>query len=479
MEQKSIKKNYIFNTLYQIFTLIVPFITAPYISRVLGAERIGVFSYTNSIVSIFSIFALLGTSVYGQQTIAQCRDDLIERSKAFWEIELLCIINTSIVILAWTVFVIFVGKYQMFFLILTLNLFAVGFDISWFFAGLEDFSLIVIRNFIIKLLTIISIFIFIKRPDDLVYYFLIQTVGLLLGNISMWIPLKTRVKKINKNNLHFSSHFKQTIVYFIPTVAASIYQYIDKTMLGSITDSTVQNGYYEQAQKIFTMGYTVVASLNTVMASRISYLFSKNDDEEIRRRFKQSSDFIALIAYPIVFGIIGISKVFVPVFFGPNYEPVIVLLRIGGFLVLLLSIHNFLAAQYLVPSGQRARSTWGCVAGAVVNLVFNFVLIPRFFAIGALIATIISECSICCIYFWMSKDFIPIKMFLISSVKPLIGSVIMLFIVLLIGCITMNDILCLIIQISIGSIVYFITLLFFKDDFVLMIIKQFCERLGK
>ena len=117
MEQKSIKKNYIFNTLYQIFTLIVPFITAPYISRVLGAERIGVFSYTNSIVSIFSIFALLGTSVYGQQTIAQCRDDLIERSKAFWEIELLCIINTSIVILAWTVFVIFVGKYLLIYLI--------------------------------------------------------------------------------------------------------------------------------------------------------------------------------------------------------------------------------------------------------------------------------------------------------------------------------------------------------------------------
>lgn len=464
-KQKSIKKNYVFNTMYQVFALIVPLITAPYISRVLGASGVGVYSYANSIVSIFDVFALLGTSVYGQQIIAQCRDDKEKRSKNFFEIELICIFTTVLTLACWFFFIASIEKYKLYFIILTLNLISVGLDISWFFAGLEDFSVTVLRSFIIKLLTVICIFVFVKDKDDLALYFIIQSAGQAIGNLSLWIPLRSRVIKIPISTFRLKEHFKQTFVYFIPTIAGTVYNYFDKTMIGLITESEAQNGYYEQAQKIVNMGYTVVASLNTVMASRIAYLFAKGNTEEIKRRFCTSSDFIAVLAYPIAFGIAGVSSTFVPWFFGEGYEPDILLLKIASPLVVLLAIHNFLSAQYLVPSGQRARSTWGVVTGSAVNFTLNSLLIPQFQAAGALIATIISEAAICMIYFYMSKKYIPFTIFFKSSVKPFICSLIMFLLIAFVGHRGSGTVI-VIIQIGIGIISYYLLTLAFHVDIV-------------
>lgn len=469
-KQKSIKKNYIFNTLYQVFALIVPLITAPYIARVLGPAGVGKYSYTYSIVSIFGVFALLGTSVYGQQVIAQCRDDLYQRSKNFFEIEIICAVTTLITIACWFIFIFRRGDDQVYYLILTFVLISIGLDISWFFAGLEDFSLIVLRSFVIKFLTVIAIFTFVRSRDDLYIYFIIQSVGQAIGNLSMWIPLRSRVVKVSFKDFYFRDHFKQTIVYFIPTVAASVYSLIDKTMIGMITHSSEENGFYDQAQKIITVAYTVVASLNTVMASRIAYLFAIGGDEEIKRRFSKSSDFIAALSYPIAFGIAAVANTFVPWFLGPGYEVDILLLRIASPLVVLLSVHNFMAAQYLVPSGQRARSTWGVIAGAAVNFCFNCLLIPRFGAAGALVATLFSELTICLVYFRMSRNFIPITMFLKSSVKPFICAVIMFLFLFISGRNLTSGTIVILCQVMAGMIIYFCAMLVFRSEIVLEVV---------
>ena len=438
-KQKSIKKNYIFNTLYQVFALIVPLITAPYIARVLGPAGVGKYSYTYSIVSIFGVFALLGTSVYGQQVIAQCRDDLYQRSKNFFEIEIICAVTTLITIACWFIFIFRRGDDQVYYLILTFVLISIGLDISWFFAGLEDFSLIVLRSFVIKFLTVIAIFTFVRSRDDLYIYFIIQSVGQAIGNLSMWIP-------------------------------PSVYSLIDKTMIGMITHSSEENGFYDQAQKIITVAYTVVASLNTVMASRIAYLFAIGGDEEIKRRFSKSSDFIAALSYPIAFGIAAVANTFVPWFLGPGYEVDILLLRIASPLVVLLSVHNFMAAQYLVPSGQRARSTWGVIAGAAVNFCFNCLLIPRFGAAGALVATLFSELTICLVYFRMSRNFIPITMFLKSSVKPFICAVIMFLFLFISGRNLTSGTIVILCQVMAGMIIYFCAMLVFRSEIVLEVV---------
>ena len=234
MQNQSIKLNYVLNTAYQVLTLITPLITAPYISRVLGADGVGIYSYTTSVVAFFTMFAVLGTTTYGQRAIAQCRDDRGSLSKCFWEIEILSAISTAICVVAWIGFMLINPEYKVYYLILTIDLAAVAFDIIWFYSGLEQFKYIVFRNAAIKIISIICLFVFVKERDHVWIYLVITSLGKFLGNISMWIPLRKFVDTVKLSHLSLLPHLKETLAYFIPTAAASIYTYLDKVMIGRI-----------------------------------------------------------------------------------------------------------------------------------------------------------------------------------------------------------------------------------------------------
>ena len=163
----SVRKNYIYNLIYQVMTLITPFITTPYISRVLGADGTGVQSYTNSVVQYFAILAALGTASYGQREIARHRDDIKMRNRLFWEIEALCMATTAACLMIWLFVIGFAREYRPYYIVLTMTLTAVAFDISWFFGGLEQYSLIVLRNTAVKLVGIAMLFLFIREKEDL------------------------------------------------------------------------------------------------------------------------------------------------------------------------------------------------------------------------------------------------------------------------------------------------------------------------
>lgn len=284
----SIKKNYIFNTLYQILTMITPLITVPYVSRILGVDNVGVQSFTKSVVTYFTLVAALGTTAYGQREIAINRNNDYTRSKLFWEIELLSIFTTIITTVVWGLFCFVSKEYRIIYYILTLEILSVAFDISWLFMGLEQFKFIVIRNSIIKIVGIVLIFVFVRTSNDLLIYITINTLSGLVGNIATWTYLPRVISKIKLNELYPFRHFKNTISYFIPTIAISVYTVLDKTMIGAITSSEIQNGNYEQAQKIIQIIKNLIVSLNIVMSSRMSYLFSQNEFSEIKNKIDKS-----------------------------------------------------------------------------------------------------------------------------------------------------------------------------------------------
>ena len=247
--EPSVRKNYIYNLIYQVLTLLTPFITTPYISRILGPEGTGIQSYTNSVVQYFAILAALGTASYGQREIARHRDDKKERSRIFWELELLCAATTAVCLIVWMGVIGFSQEYRPYYAVLTLTLAAVALDISWFFGGLEQYGLIVLRNLIIKAAGILMLFLFIKSREDLLLYVgLIAATGF-LGNLSMWGYLRHFLVRVDWRALKIRRHFKETLVYFVPTIATSVYTILDKTMLGWFTggDKT-QNGYCEHGK---------------------------------------------------------------------------------------------------------------------------------------------------------------------------------------------------------------------------------------
>lgn len=479
MKKQSIKKNYVLNTLYQILTLITPLITAPYVSRVLGAEGVGVYSYTSSVVAFFSLFACLGTAVYGQRSIALYRDDDYIRSKVFWEIEILSVITTMVCTVAWIIFVLICPEYKLYFMILSLNLISAALDISWLYSGLEQYQFIVVRNTAVKIISICLIFLLVKTAQDLWIYVAIMAIAQLLGNASMWIPLRSIVCLIPIHTLDIKPHFKETFAYFIPTAASTVYTYLDKVMLGGLTGSTLENGYYEQANKIVKMGYTVIISLNTVMSPRISYLFAQKKQKEVQELLDKALGLILFLSCPIMFGLIGISSNFVPWFFGNGYDKVALLMIISSPLVIILSLHNFLSAQYLIPSGQRVRSTKGVLLGAAINFILNVFLIPRIQSVGALVASLIAETSICIVYWYMSKDYIPVSILLRYVPKQIFASVCMLVVVLLIARGHSGNIMITFVQIVVGGCVYVGCLLVLRERVTMRIIKYISNKLNK
>ena len=476
----SVRKNYIYNLIYQVMTLITPFITTPYISRVLGADGTGVQSYTNSVVQYFAILAALGTASYGQREIARHRDEIKMRSRLFWEIEVLCMATTAACLIIWLFVIGFAREYRPYYVVLTMTLLAVAFDISWFFGGLEQYSLIVLRNTAVKLVGIAMLFLFIREKEDLLLYVALTAATGLLGNISMWGYLKGQVEKPVLKELRPLRHLKETLVYFIPTIATSVYTILDKTMLGWFSgENKSQNGYYEYATGFVNMAKILIMSFNAVMSARMSYLFGTGRMEEIHKRFQDSLDFVLLMAMPIMLGLAGIAAQFIPWFLGNGYLPVTFLMYVCSPLVLVVGLSDCIGSQILTPGGKRAQSGKVIVAGAMVNACF--LLIPHFAALGAAAASVAAECFITSLYLWLGRDFIKLKMLVRYGWRRLVAAVIMLGAVVWTGQFLEQvrglGPITTFIQIGAGAMVYFLVLLVMRDPFLYQYLGKIYRRL--
>ena len=484
MKKTELKNNLVLSTFYQVLTMVLPLITAPYASRILGVDGTGIYSYTHSYVMYFMLFGALGTVSYGTREIARHRNNKNERSQIFWEIASLTFLTSFVAIIAWGVWILFNETYRIYYIILTVYILGTMFDISWFYAGMEEFKYTVSQNSIFKILGAISIFIFVKKPDDLWIYILILALTTLLANISMWIYLPRFINRIPLRSIQLKKHFKETLVYFVPTIATSVYTILDKTLIGIITHNTRENGNYEQATKIINMAKSFCfVGVNTVLSSRISYLFSEKKHEEIKRRISVSMNYILFIGIAVCFGLIGISKRFVPFFFGPGYNKTITLLQLMSPLTVIIGISSCLGLQYYNPAGLRAKSARFIIAGSIVNLLFNLLLIPKYESYGAAIATIIAETIISSLYLYSCNGYYLISSLFMQSWKKMIAGVFMLIIVLLLGEVIERDFFALVAQVTVGAVAYFAILFLEKDDFMCNIVllqgKIFWKRITK
>lgn len=468
----NVKKNFFLNTLYEVLCVITPFITTPYLSRVLGADQIGVNSFVCSIQTFFVMFSVLGAASYGGREIARNRDNIQNLSRVFWEVEFLIIITSSITMAGWFLLILFTNQYKIYYLILTLGIINSIFNISWFYAGLEQFKYTILKNTIVKIIGIVMILTLVKKPEDLYKFILINSAFGLLGSISMWFTLKKFLVKVKFRELKIFRHLKGTLIFFIPTIATSIYTVLDKTLIGLITKEEAQNGYYEQANKILNIVKVFVfGSLNGVMGSRISYLFAKNKTEEIKERIDKSINFVLLIGIGCCFGLTGVMKNFVPFFFGPGYEQVTTLIYILSPIVLIIGISNCLGSLYYAPAGKQIESSIYLIIGATCNLVANIFLIPRFKAFGAAIGSIIAETIITIIFFSRCHGYYSLKKLISALYKKLIAGIVMFsYLCLIDRFVKLPNLPLLAIQITGGIIIYFVLLLVMKDSIMQLVL---------
>lgn len=448
----TIKRNFIYNSLYQILIMFIPLITTPYISRVLGAEGVGTYSYAYSIASYFVMFIMLGLNNYGNREIAKSKDDKNKLSINFWNIYFMQFM-TGIIMNILYIFYCFTISSDMY------VSFSVGayvlsgiLDINWFFFGMEKFKLTVIRNTTIKILTTICIFVFIKSRNDILVYCLIMTLGMLLSQIVLWPYLFKEVNVVKPKWEEIKKHIKPNMFLFLTVIAVSLFKVMDKVMLGLMTTKE-QVGFYESSEKIIQIPTALITSLGTVMLPRMSNLVNKKSNEENSLIYK-SILFAMFLSSSMCFGIMGVSKEFVPLFYGKGYETCISLYLILLPSCLFLAFANVIRTQYLLPHGIDKPYVISAFIGAGVNIVINILLIPLYGAIGAAIGTLVAEGMVCIYQSYSACKYLEIKKYIEKSIPFLTSGLIMFSILYLINF-NYDSIVSISLKIILGILIYF------------------------
>ncbi len=471
MKKSTIKKNYLYNLMYQMLVLLTPFITTPYLSRILEPDGVGIASYISSIESYFCLFATLGLTTFGQREISYVQDNPKERTQIFWEVVSIQFCSSIVAIFVYIIYSLNQTNKSLF-LVLVFNLFSTMINVTWFFQGIEQFQKIVLRNTICKLIGIAYVFLVIHNKEDLILYMAGTVVMDFISNISLWFYLPMYISNPLTCTIRPWRHLKSVISLFIPTIAIQIYTVLDKTMVGAITKNSFENGYYEQAMKISKMGLSFVTSLGTVMIPRIGYYFNRGEKETVKYYMYKAYRFVWFLGIPLCFGLIGICGNFVPWFLGEKFSCVVPILSILAFLVLSIGINNVTGVQYLIPTKRQNIFTITVVVGAIVNFLMNLVFIYYLKSIGAALASVIAETLIAVIQLFIIRKELSTTIIIKSAWNYLCAGIIMLIAIKLTDRFLCPSFMHTILMILEGATIYFSILLLLKDDFFIDNIKQ-------
>ncbi len=482
-----VKKNYFFNLMFQVLNIVAPLITMPYVSRVLGAAGVGEYSYTYSIVSYFLIVASLGTSLYGCREISNNYTNKEKKSQVFWEILIIRICASSVVTLGYIILINlhkFSALDKRLLLINVLYIIGTALDISWLYQGEQRFDIITIFSLVNRIVTILLVFFLIKTHLDISKYVLIHASMYLINSVFYFIPLGNVVNLVSVKKLEIARHILPVLILLVPQISKEVYSVLDKTMIGEFYSDRSLNGYYEQAVNIVSMSMTIITSLNIVMMSKLSQDYSESKKENVISNVKNSFQFVWFIGIPLCVGIVSVIDLFVPLFFGNGYEPVINLVYILTLRILCIGISNVIGIQYLITLRRHRDFNISILVGLVANGFFNWILIPKYNVYGAAFATVISEALVTITQLLFVKDEISMKnIFPKEIIKRVIVSGIMWLVLLKVKqilCVSLNNyFIILFICIIIGGGIYIVIEIMLKDKMareIKMLVMQLLQR---
>ncbi len=469
----SIKKNYGFNLMYKIVTMLTPLITAPYISRVFGPSVVGDYSYIYSVAQYFYVFALLGISDYGSRSIAQVRHEPDKLNLVFNELLTMQVINAVLSIIFYGIYCLLFAKFKFIAVLQGIQIVSVLFDVTWLFFGLEDFVAVSVRNIIVKISSVALIMIFVKRPSDLWIYTLIISGSTIVAQLVILPFLRKYVKFVKVTVKGVLRHYKPNVILFLPVIAANLLHYFDKVMLGGMSTSS-ELGYYDNAEKLIQVPNSMVTALGAVILPAMTRNIRERDERSIKRIEEYSFLFIVASTCAFGFGISAVAKEFVPLFFGEEFIPTTPMIYYLAPAMFFISCANIMKNEHLLPYGKDSIFALCLILGVVVNVILNSIFIRRNGGVGASLATSISEGTIMLaeVIYLRKKLNIRSMLFVLGSFAC-IGSI-------MFACIfkmyVINDVITVFVKFIVGAILYLLLSTFWVYAFKKDIIKHYSNK---
>ena len=473
---QSVKVNYILNLINTGTQMLFPLITFPYVCRVIEADGIGQINFFQSIISYISLFTCLGIPMYAIREIARDRSDVVQMNRTAMEILLLHSMLTLVGYAIVAILCLTVPQIQVnipLFLILSLTIFFTAIGCEWFYQGIEDFKYITIRGLIIKTVSVVLLFIFVKSKTDLLYYGCYTVFGVLGGNIFNFFRLRKYIHRENIifSELHIKRHIKPVLKVFSFSVVTSIYLQLNTVLLGFLKNALAV-GYFAAATKVMQMLLTMSACLGSVMMPRASHLIAENKEDEFNRLIQKSYDFTLAIALPMTIGLIFCAPSLITALCGVKFEHSILPSQIIAPIILMVAISNVFGIQVLFPKGKINIVTLCCGIGAVADLILNLCLIPFFSYIGTSIAYLGAEVATTVSMYFIGRRYIPIIYFKKSHLTYALGCVVMALALYGISLLQLPTLTTLLVQGCCGVLIYFIILCISKDEMLIQILSR-------
>ena len=453
-------KNYAYNLSYQLLVIILPIITTPYVTRVFSSTDLGTYGYFNSIVTYFILLATLGVANYGTKEISGHRKDI---RKNFWGIYTLQFGATILSICLYILLCLSLSFMQNpVAYILGLSLVSKGMDISWLFQGLEDFRKITVRNITVKLVGVISIFLFVKSANDLYLYVFLLTIFELLGQFSMWWPAREFIGKPHFDWSYAKQHLKPVVLLFLPQIAISLYVTLDRTMLGALA-STKDVGIYDQALKLVNILLTLVTSLGSVMLPRVANLLSTGDHKAVNKMHQMSFLIYNLVIFPIIAGMLIVNDDFVQFFLGQDFQDAKYAIAIMIFRMFFIGWTNIMGIQILIPHNKNKEFMLSTTIPAIVSVGLNLLLLPKLGYIGAAIVSVLTEVLVWLIQLFYTRSYLREVPILGSLIKIIISSGVMYGILLFIKqFLNVSPMINVAIYAVLGAMIYLVLILILR-----------------
>ena len=409
----SIKRNFALNLVNTISGLLFPLVTFPYASRILLADGIGQVQFFQGIIGYISLCTALGIPLYAIREIARVRNDKTLCSKTAIEILLLHSVLTLAGYAVVYVLVATVAKIQVdipLFLLLSTNLFFTAIGAVWFYQGIEDFKYITIRAIVIRVFSLICLFVFIKDKSDLFYYAAISVTAEVGSNLFNFIRLRKYIDidQLRLKELHPLRHLRPALRIFAMNLVISIYVNLDSVMLGFIKNEAAV-GYYAASTRITKSILGIVQSLGTVLLPRLANLISENRMDEFRLLANKAMNFTLATSLPLTIGLIFMAKPLIHLFCGDGFEPAILTMQIMAPIILFISLSGIMCWQILFPLDKEKLVVYATLIGAVVNFILNLLLIPSYSQYGAGIATCIAECLVTITAIVFARRYVSIR----------------------------------------------------------------------
>lgn len=480
-EKANVNKNTLFNTIKSIFGIIYPLITFPYISRVLMAENVGKINFGNSIVSYFSLIASLGVTTYAVRECSKYRNDKEALGKVSSQIISINVLSTAVAYLALGITLIFaraLDNYRVLICIQSSTILFTTIGADWLNTAIEDFKFIAVRTVGMQIVSLLLMFIFVRRPEDYLLYAVISVIASSGANVINVFYRKKYCRTRFTVNMDLKTHLPSILLLFSLILSQTIYVNSDTTILGLVRGD-FEVGLYSTSIKIYNIVNTVIASVAWVVMPQLSAAFAEKNYTEINRLLKYALNFILILGLPCLLGLNVITKEIICLIAGKEYLGAVLSMKILTVSLACSLIGGWIGNMILLPSGREKICLKTTIIAATVNIILNLFLIPKWGLNAAAFTTALAEAIGLGINWRYIDKEIKVEGVAEMLKAPLIGSALIVICGILVRAAIRSEYLVAIVTMGTGAVIYVIMLCVLKNKFFLDFVEPVMKRIKR